>query len=128
MTILLSWVVGVLFSISVYLMLSRQLMQWLFGVVILSVTANLLVFAAGRVIGNYPPFVYLNQQLSVQDISSSITQALILTAIVISFGLLTFMLALVRKIWHHFQTLDSDEIRLAEPVESVPHPGEHTHS
>ncbi len=36
MTTLFCWMIGGLFAISVYLLLSQQLMRWLFGIVILS--------------------------------------------------------------------------------------------
>ena len=49
--------IGGLFAISIYLLLSRQLMRWLFGIVILSSSTNLVIFVAGRLYTSVPPFV-----------------------------------------------------------------------
>ncbi len=126
MTILLCWTAGGLVAISVYLMLSRQLMCWLFGIVILTSTVNLVIFIAGRLQTANPPFVPAHLLVPSQPVANPLPQALILTAIVISFGLLAFTLVLVRKVWQGFNTLDSDNLRLAEPVSRGYH-GEETH-
>lgn len=126
MTILLCWVVGGLVAVSVYLILSRQLMRWLFGIVILSSTINLVIFIAGRLQTVNPPFIPANSLEPSQPVANPLPQALILTAIVIGFGLLAFTLVLVRKVWQGFKTLDTDKLRLAEPA-SKAYRNEETH-
>lgn len=126
MTILLCWLVGCLVAISIYLILSQQLMRWLFGIVILSSTINLIIFIGGRLQTITPPFVSANSVAPPQLVANPLPQALILTAIVIGFGLLAFSLVLVRKIWQGFKTLDTDKLRLAEPAPKGYH-GEETH-
>lgn len=117
----LCWVIGILVGLSVYLLLGRQLLQWLFGIVILSSTTNLILFVSGRIYATEPPFIPSEALISEQALANPLPQALILTAIVIGFGLLAFALVLVRKVWDVFGTMNSDQIRLAEPVESSPH-------
>ena len=68
----------------------------------------------GHLPASLPPFVR-EGHLTSTNIANPLPQAMILTAIVIGFGLLTFALALVRKVWKRFNTLDSDRLRLAEP-------------
>lgn len=113
MSDMLCWLTGALVTISVYLMLSSQLMRWLFGVVILSSTINLVILVAGRVANSIPPFV-TDPPSSYINLANPLPQAFILTAIVIGFGLLAFSLVLVRKIWVKFKTNDVDLISYSE--------------
>lgn len=117
----LCWVIGILVALSVYLLLGRQLLQWLFGIVILSSTTNLILFVSGRIYSTEPPFIPRGALTPAQAVANPLPQALILTAIVIGFGLLAFALVLVRRVWLVFGTTNSDKIRLAEPPESSPH-------
>jgi len=105
---MICWLIGGLISISIYLMLSPQIMRWLFGIVILSSTINLVIFVAGRLYSQNPAFIPQGKKVSDALLANPLPQALILTAIVISFGLLAFSLVLVRKVWRRFDTTNSD--------------------
>jgi multicomponent Na+:H+ antiporter subunit C len=48
-------------------------------------------------------------------VANALPQALVLTAIVIGFGLFAFALTLVYRTYQNLGTLNSDEMRLAEP-------------
>ncbi len=48
MEVVLSILVGVLFATAIYLMLARNLLRFLFGLILISNGANLAIFAAGR--------------------------------------------------------------------------------
>ncbi len=50
-------------------------------------------------------------------VANALPQALVLTAIVIGFGLFAFALALVFRAYTALGTVDSDEMRIAEPAE-----------
>lgn len=82
--------VGVLYGTGFTLLLSRSLMRVLIGVVVLGHGTNLLLQLAGGppgrapIIGNSPP----------ETFTDPLPQALALTAIVITFALTTFLLAL----------------------------------
>lgn len=115
MALWLCWLIGALVAISVYLLLGRQLLQWLFGVIILSSTANLILLISGQLSVANPPLVPTGAQVPVQAVTNPLPQALILTAIVIGFGLLVFALVLLRQVWRAFDSIDSAAIRLAEP-------------
>ena len=82
-----SWlaiVVGVLYATGVYLMLRRSVVKLLIGLALLSHAANLLVFSASGVVRGRPPIVEgTGVPLGTAD---PIPQALVLTAIVISFA------------------------------------------
>lgn len=111
----LAVLVGVFFSVAVYLLLSKHTIRIMLGVVVLGNAANLSIFTAGRLTREVPPVI--PPDLYVPDIATAnpLPQALVLTAIVISFSLFAFLLVLA---WRAYQDLDTDnteEMRLAEP-------------
>lgn len=111
---LLCWTLGILFAISIYLLLNRNLVRVLFGIMLISTTINLLVFVVGRLSETEPAFIPENAT-KVFGISNALPQALILTAIVIGFGVFTFSLILITKTWQELGTMNIDEMSVAEP-------------
>lgn len=98
MTLVLSLVVGVLFAGAVYLMLRRSVVQLILGLVLLSHGTNLLLFLMGDgVVRGSPPFVDPATGVAATSTADPLPQALILTAIVISFGFLAFIMALAYR-------------------------------
>ncbi len=88
-------VIGVLFFVAVFLILSRTKWEMVFGVVILSNAINLLLLVmSGRPEGRSPPIISESNALDYVD---PLPQALVLTAIVIGFGLLALLIATVYK-------------------------------
>jgi multicomponent Na+:H+ antiporter subunit C len=84
------------------------------GLILLSHAANLLIFTAGGLVKGTTPILkegVLSGSLPPQD---PLPQALILTAIVISFGLLSFVLILVYRFFERTGADDSDAMRSAE--------------
>lgn len=108
--------IGILFAVSVYLLLSRNLLRWLIGIVILSSGVNLIILISGRLQSKYPPFISAKHMLPTHAVANPLPQALILTAIVIGFGLLIFALMLVRQLWLSEGAVDSNQLKLAEPI------------
>lgn len=97
-------VLGVLYSVGFYLLMQRSLMRILIGIVVLGHGSNLLLQLAGGAparpaILNGPP---------VEEMSDPLPQAMALTAIVITFALTTFLLALAYRSW---SLLGHDEVR-----------------
>jgi multicomponent Na+:H+ antiporter subunit C len=86
-------VVGVLTAIGTYLVTSRVLSRIVLGFALLGHAAVLALLAAGGAAGN-PPLV---GEAPVEDAANPLPQALSLTAIVISFGLTLFLLALAQR-------------------------------
>ena len=82
--------VGVLYGTGFTLLLSRSLMRVLIGVVVLGHGTNLLLQLAGGPPGR-PPILGV---VSPEEFTDPLPQALALTAIVITFALTTFLLAL----------------------------------
>ncbi|MEM6971251.1 MAG: Na+/H+ antiporter subunit C [Pseudomonadota bacterium] len=111
----LSVVVGFLVACGAYLMMSPNLIRFLFGLTLISNAINLVIFAAGRLSYGVPPLVPEGAKTVSGGVANALPQALILTAIVIGFGLLVFALSLVLRAYMTFGTADSRRMRAAEP-------------
>lgn len=99
----MAFVIGLLFTAAVYLMLSRSLLRIIIGTGLLSHGAHLLILTMGGLDGKAPPVL----TDGVTDFADPLPQALILTAIVISFGVTAFFLVLA---YRSYQELDTDDI------------------
>jgi multicomponent Na+:H+ antiporter subunit C len=94
-TIALAATVGTLYAVGTYLLLQRTLTRIVIGLAMLGHGANLLLLLAGGGPG-LPPLIADEPQTGFAD---PLPQALALTAIVITFGVLTFLLALAYRSW-----------------------------
>jgi multicomponent Na+:H+ antiporter subunit C len=112
---LMAFTVGAMAAGSVYLLLSHNLVRVLFGLILLSNAANFVIFSAGGMVEGAPPLIAKGASDLAGVHANPLPQALILTAIVISFGLLAFALVLVYRTYQELGTIDSDRMRLAEP-------------
>jgi len=130
MLTLCAGLVGVMVAASVYLILDRNLIRFIFGLILASNAINLLIFAVGRLDNRRPPLIP-NPGTAVQGaFANALPQALILTAIVIGFALLSFIFVLFYRAYQESGTVDTELMRIAEadtndqlPV-STPQPGE----
>jgi multicomponent Na+:H+ antiporter subunit C len=116
MEVMLAGLTGVLVAAGAYLMMSGKTLPYLFGLTMISNAANVLIFAAGRLTFGKPPLVPAAEK-AISGAANPLPQALILTAIVIGFGLLVFALSLAYRSYYVFRTIEMDEMRDAEPVE-----------
>jgi multicomponent Na+:H+ antiporter subunit C len=105
---------GVMVAVSAYLILSRNVLRLVLGLLVLGNAANLSIFIAGRMGTNVPPLVPVGQMEMIGG-ANPLPQALILTAIVISFSLVAFTVVLIESAHRRLGTLDSDAMRAAEP-------------
>ena len=116
----LAILIGILAAASVYLMLAKSILRFLFGLILISNAANLLIFAAGRLTPGAPPLIPEGADAPVGTVANALPQALVLTAIVIGFGLFAFALVLAWRVYAELGTLESDAMRVAEPREGGP--------
>ena len=119
MEALLAIAIGVLVAAAVYLMLARNVLRFIFGLVLISNAANLTIFVSGGLVQGAPPLVPQGTNAPVEEVANALPQALVLTAIVIGFGLFAFALVLMFRAYTSLGTLYSDEMRVAEPREDV---------
>jgi multicomponent Na+:H+ antiporter subunit C len=111
-----SILVGIFFSVAIYLMLSRHSVRLLLGIAVFGNAVNLLLFTAGRLTREVPPIIGAGQDVLSPAAANPLPQALILTAIVISFCFFCFLLVLVWRAFQELKTDDTDEMRAAEPA------------
>lgn len=110
MELLLALVSGVLYAAGIYLMLRRRLAQLIIGLGLLSNGTNVLIFTAGGLTRARPPVVPQGADTLMPPYADPVPQALVLTAIVIGFGLLAFSLVLAHRVHATLGTDDVDEV------------------
>lgn len=114
MEVLLAILAGTLMAASVWLMLSRNLVKFLLGLVLIGNVANIVIFASGGLTYGAPPFIPEGANVPTETIANALPQALILTAIVIGFGLVAFTLVLALRTYQELGTVNVDAMNLAE--------------
>ncbi|GAP08112.1 multisubunit sodium/proton antiporter, MrpC subunit [Anaerolinea thermolimosa] len=114
MNILIALATGALFTGGLYMMMRRSLVRVLVGILLLGNAINLTIFAAGRLVAFTPPIIAPGQSRPPDGVADPLTQALILTAIVISFGITAFAVALVRQTYSQTGTDDLDLLRCTD--------------
>jgi len=107
MELVMAIIIGILFTAAVYLILSKSLLRIIFGTGLLSHGAHLLLLTMGGLGGSSPPVI----ADGVTDYADPLPQALILTAIVISFGVTAFILVLGYQTYSKHQTDNMDLMR-----------------
>ena len=105
---------GALIAIAAYLLMSRNVLRIVLGLLLLSNAANLSIFVAGRLDSRVPPLVEAGE-LTIAASANPLPQALILTAIVISFALVAYTVVLFEQAHQRLGTLDTEAMREAEP-------------
>jgi multicomponent Na+:H+ antiporter subunit C len=95
-------------------MLRRSIVRLAIGLTLLGHAANLLIFTVSGVSRTGPPIVREGREAPLVGSADPVPQALILTAIVISFGVLAFLLVLVKRVYQTVGTDDSDQMTSTE--------------
>ncbi|MEM9950556.1 MAG: sodium:proton antiporter [Chloroflexota bacterium] len=99
---------GLLFAIGVFQLLRRDLIKSVIGFGILFTGVNLFLLASGAFRGDVAPYTTnVDQGLQTSD---PLVQALILTAVVVSFGSYALLLAMVNIASRRYGSVDSDEL------------------
>jgi multicomponent Na+:H+ antiporter subunit C len=109
METMLACLVGLLFAAAIYLMLSGVLVKFVFGLALIGNGINLLILTAGRLAHRTPPLIPAEGTSLAGPVANALPQALILTAIVIGFAMVTFLLVLLYRTYAYAGTLDADE-------------------
>lgn len=117
MEVYLAILIGCFFTVSIYLMMSKFVIRILLGVAILGNAVNLLIFTAGRLTREVPPIIPEELQTPEVLTGNPLPQALILTAIVISFSFFAFLLVLGFRSYQDLNTDDTETMRFAEPAD-----------
>ena len=107
MTVLLAIVIGGVFAAGIYLMLRRSIVKLAIGLSLLANAANLVIFVAAGLTRGVPPLVAEGDVRPPDGAADPLPQAMILTAIVIGFGVLAFTLVLIHRV---YQDVGSDDL------------------
>jgi multicomponent Na+:H+ antiporter subunit C len=110
MEVLLALASGVLYAAGIYLLLRRRLAQLMIGLGLLSNGTNLLIFNAGGLTRARPPVAPAGAAALLPPYADPVPQALVLTAIVIGFGLTAFSLVLADRVHATVGTDDVDDV------------------
>ncbi len=86
--------VGVLTTCGVYLVLRARLFDVVLGLTLLSYAVNIFIFFMGRIAIAKAPIIKSGVPASLANYADPLPQALVLTAIVISFGMTAVLLAI----------------------------------
>lgn len=118
MEFVLSAGIGILAASGVWLMLRPRTFQVVLGLSLLSYAVNLFIFAMGRLTVGAPPV--LGAVPEIVSVDDPVPQALVLTAVVISFALTALFLVVLLAARG---VTGSDHVDGREPHRAEPHPG-----
>lgn len=83
MELLVASSVGLMTAVGIYLILRRRSFPVIVGLTMISYACNVFIFASGRIVAGLPPIL----SKTAMGYTDPMPQALVLTAIVISFGM-----------------------------------------
>ena len=107
METMMSVLVGVLFTVGIYLLLEKTLIRVILGSAVISHAANLLIITMGGLKKGGVPLLSVGGP----PYSDPIPQALILTAIVINFAVTAFLLVLAYRSYAELGTDDLERLK-----------------
>ena len=112
MALALALFIGTLGGAGVWLMLRARTFDVILGLTLLSYAVNLFIFAMGRVKVGAAPIVESGVAATLQTHADPLPQALVLTAIVISFAMTAVLLAIALRT---NAEVNSDQVDGEEP-------------
>lgn len=120
MNLLFAAVVASLFAAGFYMMMQRSVVRLIFGLVMLSHGANLLIFVSSNPVRSASPLIVEGAktlpttETGALATADPLPQALVLTAIVIGFALTAFAAVLVKRVYQDVGTDDPDQMQATE--------------
>jgi multicomponent Na+:H+ antiporter subunit C len=110
----LAVVIGGLYALGLYLMMRRSIVKLILGIALLGHATNLLIFTAAGLRRGALPLIPEGRETLPDPHADPLPQALVLTAIVIGFGVQAFALVLLKRAQHTVGTDDMDQMRSTE--------------
>lgn len=106
-----------LYGSGVYLLLRRNLLKFILALGLISNATHLLIFTAAGLTRGIAPLIPAEASRLEPPYADPLPQALILTAIVISFGLTAFTVLLVHRVHRATDTDDPDALTTTDRME-----------
>lgn len=116
MNLIISLIVGILFSSSIYLMLQRSFFKLIIGVILFGYGTIFFLFSVSGVTKDAPPLINGGDS-DVTALADPLPQALALTAIVISIGVQLFVIVLLKKVYEKVDTEDLDDLNTTDRID-----------
>ena len=116
MNLIMSITIGMLFTAGIYMILRRSFVKVIIGLMLLSHAANLLIFTIGRLTRGNPAIIPDNAKKITGDFAEPLPQALILTAIVIGFGVQAFAIVLFKRVYQTAKTDDLNKLNNTDRI------------
>ncbi|HEX2183853.1 MAG TPA: sodium:proton antiporter [Rubrobacteraceae bacterium] len=114
MTLFSALVVSVVFASGTFLLLQRDLLRTVVGIVLISNSATLFIVSAGLTRGAAPIYPLPEDG----GVSDPLVQGMALTALIIGFAVAALLLAMVYRLYATHGTVDAEEISDAEMREA----------
>lgn len=114
MQVVLAFVIGIIYAAGLYMMMRRSIVKLIAGLAMLGYASNLLIFTISRLTRAQPPLIPEGMSSPTAPFADPVPQALILTAIVIGFGLQAFALVLIKRVYQTVGTDDLDQMKATD--------------
>jgi len=115
----ISLTIGGLYAGGLYLILRRSVVKLIIGLALFGHATNLLIFHSAGLTRAKPPLIPQDAKTIEPPFADPVPQALVLTAIVIAFGLQAFALVLLKRTYQTLKTDDLDSLNMTDRL--TPH-------
>ena len=113
------FIVGMLYAAGIYLMLHRSYVKILIGMAILGHAVNLFLFTVSRLVRGRTALIPEEATQLEGVFADPVPQALILTAIVIGFGIQAFAIVLFRRVYQATGSADINELNNTDRIDEI---------
>ncbi|WP_232701182.1 sodium:proton antiporter [Halobacterium wangiae] len=108
---------GLLFALGTFLVLRRDVVRVVWGVVVISQSANVYLITMGGIRTGVPVLDKIGHEAAPHGpVADPLPQALVLTAIVIGFATTAFALVLTYRVYEEHGTIDAEELSSIDEV------------
>lgn len=118
MEALLSVVTGLLFMVGMYFILHRHLFKLILGLILFGLATNLFLFVSGGLTRGSSAILNQGQEVATEPYADPVPQALLLTAIVIGFGLQAFAIVLIKRVYQVYKSNNLDDLTNNDNIEA----------
>jgi multicomponent Na+:H+ antiporter subunit C len=116
MEVILPVIIGGLYASGLYMMLQRSLVRMIIGLILISHASNFFLFVVSRITRGKPALIPDGMIIPPGDYADPFPQALVLTAIVIGFGIQAFAIVLIKRTYQRVGTDDLDDLNTTDEV------------
>ena len=111
---LLAILIGSLFASAIFMILRRCIIKLIIGLSLLGHACNLLVFSVVATVRGKAPVIEEGQKYITEAVADPLPQALVLTAIVIGFGVTAFTIVLIQQVYQTIGTGDTNDLKVCD--------------